>query len=487
MEININSALQNISQLAQAAQAGEVAQTGATGDAAVVTGAGVVVTDATPNGTGLPVEFAAAELTAPRAMDADELAANLATFGDKLNDMAEIFGPSGFQSEAFVSGVRQVTAEFQSQSVSLAAQTSAPKNVMVNIFELMALMQKCNQELMDSAHAARQSANAQAVASIHSQAELQRTNAMTGLICAAVSTAVSLAVAVGTKVAEGVKTSQAANAKASYSADAYAKAENATLTSIESPGKMDAMIGSAKADAIKAGVPPDVAENLAGIAAKPGDDWTPGNAQTTMEKLTDAKSVYGNNPSAETRAQVRSAADAVVAESRDKMEAAGAKLRGLETGGGSKTEIAKAQKDLAQAQAEFKLASTAAAKLKGAVSTPEESAKDVAAASKQVKDARAAAAEDPRVATATRRAEQLNFASDIVNKVMSGVDQSLQSGLKMLDADVTDESARTKEYENMASEAGDLLQSLRESFRGIKDFLDFYMQSQAEFARKVMA
>ena len=138
--------------------------------AATDTGLTVTFTDA----NGKTVIQAMPELDPPE--DGYELADVQALLG-KLDDIAASFDLKGEELEKFKSAASLLIKSYVSELSGYAGPSSDSSNILNNIYMLVALLAECAKVQREAAHQSKESANAQAIASIMGQAETVRSNA----------------------------------------------------------------------------------------------------------------------------------------------------------------------------------------------------------------------------------------------------------------------------------------------------------------------
>ena len=82
--------------------------------------------------------------------------------------------------------LKVLSGSLEASGTSTIADSKASQSVMFDIYALMALLVECGQKMRDAARDVRQAENVQVQKSIQNQADMQRTAALTGLICAVV-------------------------------------------------------------------------------------------------------------------------------------------------------------------------------------------------------------------------------------------------------------------------------------------------------------
>ena len=136
-------------------------------------------------GTVRTVELSMPMLDSPSEIDEGLIADFCAKIGD-----GSMLNLTDAQVKAFcdeLSAQLKVLGEsIDASGVSTVADSKSSQSVMFDIYALMALLVECGQKMRDAARDVRQAENVQVQKSIQNQADMQRTAALTGLICAVV-------------------------------------------------------------------------------------------------------------------------------------------------------------------------------------------------------------------------------------------------------------------------------------------------------------
>ena len=136
-------------------------------------------------GTVRSVELSMPMLDSPSEIDEGLIADFCAKIGD-----GSMLNLTDAQVKAFcdeLSAQLKVLGEsIDASGVSTVADSKSSQSVMFDIYALMALLVECGQKMRDAARDVRQAENVQVQKSIQNQADMQRTAALTGLICAVV-------------------------------------------------------------------------------------------------------------------------------------------------------------------------------------------------------------------------------------------------------------------------------------------------------------
>lgn len=136
-------------------------------------------------GTVRSVELSMPMLDSPSEIDEGLIADFCAKIGD-----GSMLNLTDAQVKAFcdeLSAQLKVLGEsIDASGVSTIADSKSSQSVMFDIYALMALLVECGQKMRDAARDVRQAENVQVQKSIQNQADMQRTAALTGLICAVV-------------------------------------------------------------------------------------------------------------------------------------------------------------------------------------------------------------------------------------------------------------------------------------------------------------
>ena len=83
------------------------------------------------------------------------------------------------------------------------AYSGGSQSVMFDIYALMALLVECGQKMRDAARDVRQAENVQVQHSIQTQADMQRTAALTGLVCSVAVCAIQVGMQIGNMAYQG--------------------------------------------------------------------------------------------------------------------------------------------------------------------------------------------------------------------------------------------------------------------------------------------
>lgn len=144
-------------------------------------------------GTVRTVALSMPMLDSPSEIDESLLAGFCAKIGDQ-----SMLNLSDAQIKAFCD---ELTAQLgvlegalSASGASTIADSKASQSVMFDIYALMALLVECGQRMRDAARDVRQAENVQVQKSIQNQADMQRSAAITGLICSVVVCAVQVGV-----------------------------------------------------------------------------------------------------------------------------------------------------------------------------------------------------------------------------------------------------------------------------------------------------
>ena len=166
-----------------------------------------VKVDASKDGVGLTFSVSeggtvrTVELSMPMLDSPSEIDEGLiAGFCEKLGD-GSMLNLTDAQVKAFcdeLSAQLKVLGEsLEASGTSTIADSKASQSVMFDIYALMALLVECGQKMRDAARDVRQAENVQVQKSIQNQADMQRTAALTGLVCSVVVCAIQVGMQVG--------------------------------------------------------------------------------------------------------------------------------------------------------------------------------------------------------------------------------------------------------------------------------------------------
>ena len=153
-------------------------------------------------GTVRTVELSMPMLDSPSEIDEGLIAG----FCEKLGD-GSMLNLTDAQVKAFCD---ELTAQLKVLGEKLAASgtstvvdSKASQSVMFDIYALMALLVECGQEMRDAARDVRQAENVQVQHSIQTQADMQRSAALMGLVCSVVVCAIQVGAQIGNMVYQG--------------------------------------------------------------------------------------------------------------------------------------------------------------------------------------------------------------------------------------------------------------------------------------------
>ena len=142
------------------------------------------------------VELAMPMLDSPAEIDGGPIA----DFCGKIGD-GSVLNLTDAQVEAFcdeLSAQLKVLGEsLEASGASTIADSKSSQSVMFDIYALMALLVECGQKMRDAARDVRQAENMQVQKSIQNQADMQRTAALTGLICSVTVCAIQVGMQIG--------------------------------------------------------------------------------------------------------------------------------------------------------------------------------------------------------------------------------------------------------------------------------------------------
>ena len=118
----------------------------------------------------------------------------IASFSEKIGDGSFAFTDG--QIDAFCDGLAKQLEALNGLvadcGMSTIADSAASQSVMFDIYALMARLVECGQKMRDAARDVRQAENVQVQKSIQNQADMQRTAALTGLVCSVAVCAVQV-------------------------------------------------------------------------------------------------------------------------------------------------------------------------------------------------------------------------------------------------------------------------------------------------------
>ena len=128
----------------------------------------------------------------------------IASFCAKLGEESMLSLTDG-QVKAFCS---ELTAQLKVLGESLEASSTiadskASQAVLFDIYALMAILVECGQKMRDAARDVRQAENVLVQKTFQNQADMQRTAALTGLVCSVVVCAVQVGMQIGNMVYQG--------------------------------------------------------------------------------------------------------------------------------------------------------------------------------------------------------------------------------------------------------------------------------------------
>ena len=130
----------------------------------------------------------------------------IAGFCEKLGD-GSLLNLTDAQIKAFcdeLSAQLKVLSEnLAASGTSTIADSNASQSVMFDIYALMALLVECGQKMRDAARDVRQAENVQVQHSIQTQADMQRTAALTGLVCSVAVCAIQVGMQIGNMAYQG--------------------------------------------------------------------------------------------------------------------------------------------------------------------------------------------------------------------------------------------------------------------------------------------
>ena len=130
----------------------------------------------------------------------------IAGFCEKLGD-GSMLNLTDAQIKAFcdeLSAQLKVLSEnLAASGTSTIADSNASQSVMFDIYALMALLVECGQKMRDAARDVRQAENVQVQHSIQTQADMQRTAALTGLVCSVAVCAIQVGAQIGNMAYQG--------------------------------------------------------------------------------------------------------------------------------------------------------------------------------------------------------------------------------------------------------------------------------------------
>ena len=136
-------------------------------------------------GTVRTVELSMPMLDSPSEIDEGLIAG----FCEKIGD-GSMLNLTDAQVKAFcdelTAQLKVLGESLEASGASTIADSKSSQSVMFDIYALMALLVECGQKMRDAARDVRQAENVQVQKSIQNQADMQRTAALTGLICAVV-------------------------------------------------------------------------------------------------------------------------------------------------------------------------------------------------------------------------------------------------------------------------------------------------------------
>ena len=172
-----------------------------------------VKVDAAKDGVGLTFSVSedgavrTVELSMPMLDSPSEIDEGLlAGFCEKLGG-GSVLNLTDAQVKAFC---EELTAQLKALGESLGANATsaagdskASQSVMFDIYTLMALLVECGQKMRDAARDVRQAENVQVQHSIQTQADMQRTAALTGLVCSVVVCAIQVGMQIGNMAYQG--------------------------------------------------------------------------------------------------------------------------------------------------------------------------------------------------------------------------------------------------------------------------------------------
>ena len=153
-------------------------------------------------GTVRTVELSMPMLDSPSEIDEGLIAG----FCEKLGD-GSMLNLTDAQIKAFcdeLSAQLKVLSEnLAASGTSTIADSNASQSVMFDIYALMALLVECGQKMRDAARDVRQAENVQVQHSIQTQADMQRTAALTGLVCSVAVCAIQVGMQIGNMAYQG--------------------------------------------------------------------------------------------------------------------------------------------------------------------------------------------------------------------------------------------------------------------------------------------
>ena len=153
-------------------------------------------------GTVRTVELSMPMLDSPSEIDEGLIAG----FCEKLGD-GSLLNLTDAQIKAFcdeLSAQLKVLSEnLAASGTSTIADSNASQSVMFDIYALMALLVECGQKMRDAARDVRQAENVQVQHSIQTQADMQRTAALTGLVCSVAVCAIQVGMQIGNMAYQG--------------------------------------------------------------------------------------------------------------------------------------------------------------------------------------------------------------------------------------------------------------------------------------------
>ena len=153
-------------------------------------------------GTVRTVELSMPMLDSPSEIDEGLIAG----FCEKIGD-GSMLNLTDEQIKAFCDELSAQLKAFADSldtgGVSTIADTKASQSVLFDIYALMALLVECGQKMRDAARDVRQAENVQVQHSIQTQADMQRTAALTGLVCSVVVCAIQIGMQIGNLTYQG--------------------------------------------------------------------------------------------------------------------------------------------------------------------------------------------------------------------------------------------------------------------------------------------
>lgn len=420
------------------------------------------------------VSLSMPELDVPQAADDD---CQIASLCAKLGT-GNLMNLSPAQVETFC---KNLTNALKAYADALAAggasgvDTSGDsKSVMFDIYALMALLVESGQKMRDAARDVRQAQNAQVQKSIQNQADMQRSAAMTGLICSVVVCAIQVGMQVVNLTYQGKGFGKQMDAqKMSGLENAKSELKMAEL-------QCKPQDAQANLDKISQKIAPDAKNNV---------ESTFNDSQSTKAEIGELKAKIDEfdrlqslkDKGVQLSSEQQTAYDSLNAEILDVKTAFADKQLLLRTQ--VKSELADIRNNPASTPDEIAYAEAFAANEIAQNSTPQQLADDLSVARANYNQANMVMQNDARYMDGVHIENRARMFGDLITAIGSVVQGCVSSMTQMMNAEATEDSAEQQQAQEMLDQAKDLFSQCQSLIDSVVQLMQAVLQAEVQSMR----